>query len=535
MIKPTNIYSRLKNLNTFTKLVLSSVLLALSWWHYIGVFFIFIGFVPLFNVIDERFEKKKSKSTTFGFIYSSVLLWNLLTTYWVAYSSIEGALMAFSLNTLFMSCVLFSSFAIGYKLKNKNLIFPLLIVLWISFEKLHLCWDLSWTWLNLGNAFASNTYLVQWYELTGVFGGTIWVLISNVLIYKFLKNPSVILKKMIIAILGFPIILSFFIYLYRNQYNKPIKTINVTVIQPNINPWTKFESMHMDVTFNLAKIKSNDSTDLIIAPETDITYDIDEGHVEEEYPVKEVKLFLKQYKNISYLTGAIGHRFTELQEAKNNPRTYYLDNGKTVESYNSVYLIQKEQATQIYHKSKLVPGAEFTPFNLTQIEAVQKLSTHFGGTQGGATTQENQTPLQTNKVKISALICYESIFGDFTRQFTKNGGEFIVVITNDAWWDGKQFGFYDPFAPGYKQHANFSKLRAIENRQYVVRSANTGISCVINHLGTFEKTTKYLETTSFNSQIPILHNKTLYVLVGDLFALFLGLIISILIYFKLDF
>ena len=113
--------------------------------------------------------------------------------------------------------IVFSLYKIVSIRINEKLSFIFLISLWISFEKFHLMWDFSWPWLNLGNVFSEKIDWIQWYEFTGSFGGTLWVLIINILIFEILRKviENKKIKKLSIVtflILILPIALSKYIY-----------------------------------------------------------------------------------------------------------------------------------------------------------------------------------------------------------------------------------------------------------------------------------------------------------------------------------
>ena len=99
----------------------------------------------------------------------------------------------------------------------------------------------------------------------------------------------------------------------------------------------------------------------------------------------------------------------------------------------------------------------------------------LGGTSGSLGVQENRTNFYaSDRTRIAPAICYESIYGGFMSAYMRDGAEFIAIITNDGWWGN---------TPGYRQHMNYARLRAIEFRKSIARSANTGISCFINQRG----------------------------------------------------
>jgi apolipoprotein N-acyltransferase len=113
------------------------------------------------------------------------------------------------------------------------------------------------------------------------------------------------------------------------------------------------------------------------------------------------------------------------------------------------------------------------------------------------------------KFKAAPIICYESIYGDYTGRFVRDGADILCIITNDAWWGN---------TPGYKQHLAYAQLRAIEHRRWLVRSANTGISGFINPFGEVVQATDWWEKTAISENIEIDSKRklTLYTRMGDL-------------------
>ena len=164
--------------------LLSGVLLALAWPTYGIPQLLFFAFVPLLIVIHERSaSQKKSGWLILGLSYLSFFIWNIVSTYWLYYSTPFGMWFAVLVNTLLMALVFLIYYKITKRLDfKKSALF--LVLLWISFEYLHLQWEFSWPWLNLGNAFAEYTSWIQWYEYTGAFGGTLWVWIGNFIVFK---------------------------------------------------------------------------------------------------------------------------------------------------------------------------------------------------------------------------------------------------------------------------------------------------------------------------------------------------------------
>ena len=217
-----------KNL-TFS--ILSGLLLGFSWPTKGQSLLIFFSLVPLLITIKRiNDNKKKYKNViTFFVSYISFFLWNLLTTWWIYNSTEFGALFAILVNSSFYSLIMVV-YRISLNLIPKITNHILLVSMWISFEKFHLNWDFSWPWLNLGNVFSESVYFIQWYEYTGVFGGTLWILVVNLFVFNLLNtelkelNRKIIISKvlMFIFLVGTPILLSLFIYDSNTEKNNII-------------------------------------------------------------------------------------------------------------------------------------------------------------------------------------------------------------------------------------------------------------------------------------------------------------------------
>ncbi|NTW34479.1 MAG: apolipoprotein N-acyltransferase, partial [Bacteroidetes bacterium] len=202
--------------------VLSGLLLIFGWPSGGFPFFLFVGFVPIL-FIEEHINNNKinfNKFSFFGYTFLSMVVWNSLTTYWIYFSTAFGAVAAILINALLMSFTL-TLFHYSRRILKHNSAYMAFIVFWISFEYLHLHWDLSWPWMNLGNGFANYPSLIQWYEYTGSFGGTLWVLLTNYIIFNtlklFIKKEKTIRYRVLYAafcgnIILLPVIISLFIY-----------------------------------------------------------------------------------------------------------------------------------------------------------------------------------------------------------------------------------------------------------------------------------------------------------------------------------
>jgi apolipoprotein N-acyltransferase len=498
---------------------LSGILLSLAWPTYGFPLLIFVAFVPLLFVEFQvrNFQTKHRKLQVLGYAYLSFVTWNLITTYWLYYSTLFGAAFAILVNSLLMAGV-FLIYHVVAKQTNFRAASAFLISIWIVFEKMHLGWEFSWPWLNLGNVFAETHNWVQWYEYTGAFGGTLWILLVNIAIYKFVlayrefKQKEILIRGIIkaAAFIAIPIAIS---YIIRSNYTESEKTLEAVILQPNINPYTEKynvnDSRIGELLIGLSKEKVTSETDFLVAPETVFA----DGTVLPAFLNSPAYSFsrelLEPYPNLNFMSGiSFYERFSNperiaKQTNQIGPNDWYND-------YNSAFLINGEILPQLYHKSKLVVGVENFPYQEILKPILGDIMIDLGGTVAMKTTQEERAVFDLNNGYSTApIICYESVYGQYVTGYVRNGANFLTIITNDAWWSDTQ---------GHKQHLNYAKLRAIETRRSIVRSANTGISAFINEKGDITQTLGYTELGSIKGNVTLNTGETFYVTYGDYIA-----------------
>ena len=513
--------------------VFSGLLFALGWPVNGFPGFLFMAFVPLLFIEDYISKNKNnfSKFSVFFYVYPAFFIWNLLTTYWIVYSTGVGMILAVAANSFFMAiCFYFYHFTKRVLYTDKQAYF-VLIFYWICFEYLHLDWDLSWTWLHLGNGFASYHKWIQWYEFTGAFGGTLWVIIVNIFIYMLLlklkalstKKSLIISSSIVVLLILVPIIISFIIY---HSYDEKNQTVEVVAIQPNIDPYNEqFDFLPEDAIhriLNLARKEVDSLTDFVIAPESSIqpNYNIGERIWESEIQyfrsIDSLEVFVNKYPDLTFVIGASTRKIFKEDEKISSSARKFIDSEKYYDAFNTAVFIESSKPLELYHKSKLTPGVEKMPFPKL-LKPLESFAIDLGGTIGslGIDTEPKVYNSLKDSVKIAAIICYESVYGEFVTEFVKNGANIIFVITNDAWWGN---------TPGHKQHLSFSVLRAIETRRSIARSANTGISAFINQRGDVLQETKYSVGDVIKHELYLNSKKTVYVNYGDYIGRICGLI-----------
>jgi len=496
--------------NNFSRSLLSAVLLWLAWSPNGYCWLIFIAFIPLlqieFELSNQKFEKTYSKFL--GYAYLTMLIWNLLTTWWVAYASLEGSLLAFLLNSLLMAFVL-QFFHITHKKTSHIIGYASLVCYWLAFEYLHLNWDMSWPWLTLGNAFAEGYKYVQWYEYVGTQGGSLWVLVINVLIFYwlFISEQKKKLSTIIVLLITIPAIASLAIYY---NYQEKVNPTNIIVTQPNIDPYNEKFSGTMNTEqlmrcINVSAGLIDDKTDFWVAPETAIALDLWENEIDSTEEILMLREFISAHPKMTLLLGSSTAKEYDTEatstarENKNNHKFY--------DSFNSAIQIEKNTTTQIYHKSKLVPGVEIIPFPGI-MKYFEKYAINLGGTSGSLGIQKERTAFKNknNPVVAAPIICYESVYSEYVSEYVRNGANILFIVTNDGWWDD---------TPGYKQHLAYARLRAIENRRSIARSANTGISAFYNQRGDILQQSEWWKPMALKQTLNMNNDETMFTKLGD--------------------
>lgn len=498
----------------------SGLLLALSWPTYGFSLLIFVGFVPLLLAekrIRTSYAKRKGLKV-FLTGYIAFVIWNAITTWWIWYSSVFGMFFAVLMNALFMALLFWLYHFTARKLPQKiHLVF--LAALWLSFEKLHLTWPFSWPWLTLGNVFSENPLWIQWYEYTGVFGGSLWIWIVNIGFFKTFdtylarrnkRRLSAGIAKNVLLI-AIPVIISLFIYKTEAEPEEPV---DVVVLQPNVDPYSeKYNTSNPEVAkmlFAMADEKINGETDFIIAPETVFARNMPVDDFDRSYLRADIKNYVDNRQHINFLSGISFIKWMNDKDEITDMSNRYSDS-LWYNDYNSAFLINATDSTQLYHKSRLVVGVEHFPLKSILEPILGNIMLDLGGTVATKTTQKERSVFTAADpaFKAAPIICYESVYGEFVTGYVKNKANFLVIITNDGWWSDTQ---------GHQQHLSYARLRAIETRRSIARSANTGISALIDQKGEIISSLPYNTKGALSGSIGINNEITFYVKYGDYIA-----------------
>lgn len=501
--------------------ILTGILLALG-WPAIGNFspLLFLAFIPLL------FVEHYSSSTSRTFLWYPLLAFttfNTLTIWWVYCVSEDFAtkifvvLAAVAVNSVAMTCV-FSLFHYTKKHLGGQRGYIALVAYWMAFEYLHLNWELTWPWLSLGNGFANQVTWIQWYEYSGVLGGTLWILIVNMLVFGILKrsmfdnftfNQNRLSLILVAGILIVPIVISKIMY---HNYTETVQPVKVTLLQPNIDPYTeKYETSGSQQLLKMLKLLNDidDDIDYILAPETALSGDIQENMIGETDAVIIINKFLKSRPKTNFVSGMSSWKLLGKDELTSTARKFQ-NNEAYYDMYNAAIQITLDEESQVYHKSRLVQGVEKMPF-ASLLKPLENFALDMGGTTGSLGSQDEASVFTSSAtdIKVAPVICYESIYGEYVSSYVQKGANLIFIMTNDGWWGD---------TPGYKQHLAYARIRAIENRRSIARSANTGISCFINQRGDILQSTEWWTEATITGTLNANEYLTVYTKWGNFLA-----------------
>ncbi|MCQ2149248.1 MAG: apolipoprotein N-acyltransferase [Bacteroidales bacterium] len=488
------------------------------------------GLVPL--LLMELVADAGKVKHFFLWHYLAFVMWNALTTFWVCNATLGGGVAAILLNALQMSLI-FALYRGSKKFLSTPLAYIFLAVTWIAWERIYMNVQISWPWLTLGNAFARSVDLVQWYEYTGTLGGSLWIWLSNLWIFYILlllfsghvfemkKIKTAVVIMVAVLLIGGPVAASYEVSRNLDVRDGGRGTLEVTVVQPSFDPYQKFQHLSQSQQNAIFKdmaerslagrLCSESRPMLLMAPET-FTNDIVIGRENESPTWQSLCALVSDKPGVNVLFGASSTEFSPPSPEAPSALAVQLLDGRWYRSHNSALMLDRTGRTEIFHKSKLVVAVESLPYPKVFLPIDEKL----GGVMGRCEGQDEITLLNVNtydstgvasRIPLGCAVCYESVYGDYCRDYVRKGAQALAVITNDAWWGN---------TPGYHQHLSYASLRAIELRRDVARCANTGISAIIDCRGHIVKSSEWWEPQVLQGSVGLYDGQTFFVRYGDL-------------------
>lgn len=491
-----------------------------------------LGFLSLVALVPllcaERIATMVGKKRFFWWYFAAFLAFNLATTWWVCKATVGGGLFASFYSALFMSAI-FAVFRVARKRFSGIVPYIFLAAAWIAWERFNLTHaQLSWPWLILGNAFGRSVSLVQWYEITGALGGSLWVWLSNIAVFSLLVSLSdgrwwrwntkarvAAIVSTVLVTLG-PAIASeirFATYEERSDAG----TLDVVLAQSNFDPWHKLhytpqseQNAQVIGLFekHLHSRENSDSLLLMLIPES-FSSDIWLNDPEAAPTWRSFSALVASQANANLIFGASTHEAFRRASAP-SPLARQMKDGTWYQSYNTAFITDGVTYSDHRNKCKLVVGAESTPYP----KIFAPIDDMLGGLMGRCVPDRQARCFEIRgrgeddrMLRTGVAICYESIYPELCKQYVDDGAQMLSVITNDGWWGD---------TPGYRQHFSYSRLRAIELRRDVARCANTGISGFINQRGDVVSQSGWWVPDVLESKVNLSSEKTFFATYGDI-------------------
>lgn len=489
--------------------LLSVVLLSAGWLVGTGLTLL-VALIPLMIISENYSSSARDWWHMCGWAALAFMLWYAATIWWVWIASPLGPIAAGTVGTFYNLCA-FMTYHYVAKRGPRALAYTLLVSIWIATEWAYNSADvMTFPWLLLGNGFSGDIWAVQWYEYTGIFGGTLWALVSNIAIFEILRTRSTTAKVRAAILLVAPIILSLTL-LY--TYTPTERHTEISVMQPNVPCYIeeRIAADKYDPTADerelMSKIPATSS--FVLMPESTLAYlpavgSVDEANIESIAPVIRY-LYSDTLTTTKAIIGASTVRHYGATPATETAR--HSDIFGWYDHFNSALLCNADgNVEDIYHKGRLVIGVEAVPLK----ELFDLFEVDLGGVSGQLGWGKERKIFENEGVRIAPAICYEGLYGEFMTGFVHEGAEVIAVISNDGWWGD---------TPGHRRLFDFCRLRAIECRRTIARSANTGISGFISPIGTtIGNTLTWDKEGTLTASVELRTDKTIYVRYGDWIA-----------------
>lgn len=492
--------------------ILAAILLSVGWLGLSGLPLL-IAFVPLLWISDRAEASRRGWWSVFGWAALTFVLWNAMTVWWIWNATPVGPIAA-TLASTTLNMLAFMLFHTISKKASKALAYTTLVAAWITTEYWYTTGEFSWPWLILGNGFSHDVWAVQWYEYTGVFGGSLWVLLGNILLFETLRRPT---RQRIAALAGIVLLPLAASVAIRCSWRQPDEgTVRVAILQPNVDCYDKFhgdEERQQRNIIDLLEATPRDAQ-FILLPETAVPGYYWEPALSEFSGETAPGAFWQELADTLrsrcpealLLTGANTLVRYEPDTQSPTARRNRLD-GSYYDIFNTAVGLDSAGRVQLHHKGRLVIGVENTPTWI--FDMLRFLVIDLGGTLGQIGKGTHGTAFDHAATQVGPAICYEGLYGDFYGDFVRRGAAFMAIISNDGWWGD---------TPGYRHLFTISRLRAVEHRRAIARSANTGMSGFIAADGSVGETLGWEERGILTADVPLNTRMTFYTRYGDYIA-----------------
>ena len=477
----------------------SGILLALSLPPINLSFLALVALVPLFAYLDRNLTAGRIIR---GGIITSVVYFGINLNWLIYVGRFSWLIYPGYATILFIYTCNFFVFILAVVLARTYLSIDFVYTApfaWVVSERLRGYGDIAFPWSTFGYSLTAFPFFLQFADVVGVYGVSFVLVLLNVLLFRAIRDR----RYAVAWVLLFCAVNAYNAFRWFWGPGAPAGYINVAVIQPNVPQRLKWDAAYslqiVKKLFAMQQRALQTHPNLVVWPETAIPFYIDERR-----PFALTEMDKLPAQNSYIVTGTLNVGYSD---------------GGLAHFYNTAVLFDpRGEMLGRYKKIYLVPGSEAFPFRRVigftrTFFSIQRIT--YGAMESGKDTTVFSIP----GARFSILICYESAYPQLCRAFRLRGGEFLVNVTNDAWF-GRSFGPY--------QHAAFLVMRAVENRVAIVRSANTGISGFVDPMGNWVQKSGIFSEAILSARVPLMRRLTFYTRYGDVIVYVSYAVIGIL-------
>ncbi len=489
-----------------------------------GFIICFVLFIPFF-LYERAFKYSNTVSKLYlAAVFIALFVGNLISMTWMYKLGWVNLIYI----SMFYSLTFLPIFYLYHSFSKKSVFLGCAIFLlgWVSIELLHTYLEIGLPILSVGYNLATLESIIQWYQYIGVMGGSLWIILINILLFhtliEYSDNKSVIIKNTIKTF--FAIVLPVAISILNFEENEPIlNNKSVLSIHTNLDCYHQKYDISLDSIqnyyLNLIRRSNPANVDLVLLPENAFPSlgwmsSINSGKNQEIDRLNNFRIS-HQIKNL--LVGGVGYSVYKGNPDDNLLATYSKNSNSHILRYNMALNINDSRC-QIRTKEKLVPFEETIPY--PQLHWFFKKLYKSKGGFNFSRRKINELVFEIDKSeKVGTLICFESAFGQLARSMVREGSGFLAVILNEGWYDT---------ISGAIMFENISKVRAIENQRWIVRSSNRGISSIISSKGKVKTRKQKSDAGGILFDVPILNQLSFYTRFGLVWH---GIIVMVFLFF----
>ncbi|MCS7176161.1 MAG: apolipoprotein N-acyltransferase [Candidatus Kapabacteria bacterium] len=489
----------------------------------------FGAFVPLLWVLSASLPLRRllTAGYLFGFCFHGVANW------WVSswqpeadpYLLVAGLLLWLG-HPLFFLVPLTAAWWLAQRTSAQWMVvgFPFI---WTGFEWLHSLGEIGYPWLSIGYTQVGNLYWIQVADLGGIWGASFLVLWANVALYRVLqlwgeaRRQGLSLWQLIRqqqvwawgALCGGVVVLPMLyggLRLEGLRALQPTGVLRAVLVQPDFNPWAKWEQTAAEQVWLQQRLADSVlqrfKAELVVWNETAIPVPV--TLPEYRWLWDALGAWVRQH-GVALLSGFAEMQVYPVSKASPLARRLPWDSSRAYSAYNAAFLLTSfGELAGVHRKVRLTPFAERFPYaelfgGLTQLV---EWGVGISAWAKGERQEVMKLPRAADTVTLGVAICIESIFPDFVRAYIQRGSDILVVLSNDAWFDG---------TPGPAQHFAIARVRAIETRRPILRCANSGITAAILPTGEVGGELPQYRATALPVTLPMYRVESLYASIGD--------------------